>query len=676
MTTSETRSVPSVSATSTTISSRESSSSRLVGEEDDPLIPTASDACRTFHDGKATWEAFLSNAITMPPGLWPAGTLDPYITLSDVPGLPAELPRGDALRGRPRWHMHQCTRGTETTRADKQDNDWDPTIVYGRRVIFSLGNDDPIYCDIFPEAASCFLGNSSTTTDSLAVLTMCWSYILSVRFLEMQGREVRYSTHRLWPQPGEDPRRPLVYLDGASPALVRWLCAILCSNLGWCARGKGLPPWAACLTSDVRLAITSPVPRAGILSPPSSSEATELLLELCQLFDLGTDMDQNEEWESLPPYKAAFFAALMLPFYNFMDLRPQFPCPYLTTTKGNRFSSTHETNICQYVDDLRYFMTLSMHPPSLGSILWSIFWQPDVECNLVSPWLASVLDILEPTINERRLETLVKVFVSRRPKVAFWWLALFLLGDLSVVDWIRRYAGTQTEKYGFGSLSPPDPMVSAWTSSKQSFLDYERTTCYAAMSDLVSRADLLRCRFDFKLQDSASIALSWRPFGHLQKQDIEPDLWPCLETKCSRQYHSFIWYSKKRPYTTTAGFGFRQDTGRVIKQVPDDLERRLSGDQCRWECQHDMKLAPSKMSTLTMMSFLVEDVAGGRHWANAAMPYDFRRHPWLHDWEGLDTMETGDTEALDADIAEKRPSWFLDEWMKGKHEGGDVDRHE
>ncbi|POR30955.1 Uncharacterized protein TPAR_08840 [Tolypocladium paradoxum] len=673
MATSETRSVWS-DATSAT-SSHESTSARLVSEEDDPLIPTASDVCRTFHDGKATWEAFLSNAVTMPQGLWPAGTLDPYLTLSDVPGLPAELPRGNILHGRQRWHMRQCTRDTETARTDNQDDEWDPTIVYGRRVLFSLGNDGPIYCDIVPEAASCFLGNNSTTTHSLAVLTMCWSYILSVRFLEMQGREVRYSTHRLWPWPGEDPRRHMIYLDGASPALVRWLCAILCSYHGWGVRDKGLlPPWAASLTTDVRFSIAAPAPAptTNALSAPSSFEATGLLLELCQLFGLGSGMDQNEEWELLPPYKAAFFAALMLPFYKSMDLRPQFPCPHLARTEGsNRFSSIDEKSLRQYVDDLRYFMTLSMHAPSLGSILWSVFWQPDVECNLVSPWFASALDTLEPIINERRLETLVKVFVSRRPRVAFWWLALFLLGDLSVVDWIRQHAETQTEKYGFGTLSPPDPMVSAWTGSKQSFLDYERTTCYPAISDLVSRADLLRCRFDFRLQDWTCTSLSWRPFGHLRKQDIEPDLWPWLETEYSRQYHSFIWHSKTRPNTT--GFGFRRDTGRDIKQVPDDLERRL-GDKCQGECQHDMKRAPSKKSTLTMISLLVTDFAGSRHWANAAMPFDFKQHPWLHDWEGLAIMEVRCKP--DADIADKRPSWFLDEWMKGKHEGGDMDRHE
>ncbi|KPM38417.1 hypothetical protein AK830_g8147 [Neonectria ditissima] len=677
MASNKSRSVWSESATSTSGLSRELSAnfmsdqeypstdeedSLLIGEEDDPLIPPPSDIYRTFRDGKVTWLALLSKANKIPPGLWPAGMLDPYITLRDVPSLPEELPRGHVLYGRPCWHVPLCTRDAETTTADKNDDENDPTLLYGRRVAFNLGTRQPIRCFVSPEAASYFMGNSTETTNSLAVLTMCWSYILSLRFLEMQGREVEYSVRRLQPQLGEHHGPPTIYLEGASPALVRWLCAILSPNLGWRVRDKGLlPPWTACFMNYVQLVVTALEPTADTLLPPSSSEATELLLELCRLFKLGTDVDESAEGGSLPPYKAAFFAALMLPFYEFMDLRPQFPSPHLTITQDRTFSSTQEKNIREYVNDLQYFMTLSIHPPSLGSILWSIFWQPDIDCNLVSPWLASILDTLEPTIDGKRLETLVKVFISRRPKVALWWLAIFLLGDLSVLDWIRRYVEKMAEKYGFGTLSPPDPMVSAWTGLKQSFLDLEMEALYLTQTDLVSRADLLRCRFNFKLQDSASTTLSWRPFGYLQKQDVEPDLWPYLETKHHRQYHSFVWYCGRKPYPSS--LGFRQDTGRDVKDVPDNLEHRSSGVKCQQECQHDIKLAPSKDSTLKMVFFMVEDVGGGRHWANAAIPADRTQHPWLHDWEGLDIMEVEEHNVASDVDAVKKPSWFLERWI-------------
>jgi hypothetical protein len=256
----------------------------------------------------------------------------------------------------------------------------------------------------------------------------------------------------------------------------------------------------------------------------------------------------------------------MLPFYRFMGLNPQFPLPRLTSSDGGESNDPGRTNIHGYTRDLRYFMTLSLHPLSLGSTLWSITWQPDVDCNLVSPWLASILDILQPIIKAKNLETLLKIFALRRPRVALRWLALFLLGNLSILDWIPRYAQTCTEKYGYGLLSPPDPMVSAWTATRQSFLDQGTTACYLKQSDQIPTEDLLRRRFDLNLQSSSSILLSWRPFGCVAKKSVEPDLWPYLETQRAREYQSFLWYSIRGRFDTSDS-GFRQNTGRSIEAV-------------------------------------------------------------------------------------------------------------
>ncbi|KAI1249781.1 hypothetical protein MGN70_009395 [Eutypa lata] len=635
----------------------------LIGEEGDPLMPSFSDVDRTFHDGKATWETFLNQARSMPSGLWPAGMLDPYITLVDVPGLPQQLPRGAFLYGRPRWRVPLDAEGTGNV-SDKFDGDL--TLTYGRRVSFRLQVRNPIHCDIGPNVASYFLGSSTETTNSLAVLTLCWSYILSVQLLEMQGREVEYSKHRLWPHSDKHLASPMIDLGTASPALVRWLCAVLSPDLGWNARDKGLlPPWTASIKTGIQLIVSAPVSAADMLLPPSSSDAMELFIELCRLFRLGTDLRCNSRWESISPYKAAFFAALMLPFYSYMELQPQLPPPHLSRAHGNStFNTGDEQNIRQYKCDLPYFMTLSIHPPSLGSILWSIFWQPDIHCNLVSPWLASFIDALTPTIDERRAETLVKVFISRRPRVGIWWLALFLLGDLSVLGWIQRYAATLEEKYGFGSLSPPDPMVSVWTGSKQSFLDLKRDGTYRELSDSVSRADLLRCRFDMKLQDAALTTLSWLPFGHIQKRQVEPELWPQLEIEHTRQYHSFTWYPGGKP--STPSYGFRRDTGRHVENVLDDLGRRSFTTKRHGVCRCDIKSAPSKESTRRMMSFLVEDVAGNRDWANAASLSKNRDHRWLRDWEGLDIIE-GENETSPAVSGTKQSTWLLMEWISGRY---------
>ncbi|KAM5347212.1 hypothetical protein ACJ41O_010217 [Fusarium nematophilum] len=586
-----------------------------------------------------------------------------------MPCLPEHLSRSNVVYGRPRWHFSPDVLSSRSATENQQEEDgMNTTMSYGRRLWFHVRWKDPVRYEISPEAASYSMGMSTQTTNSLAILTLCWSYILSVRLLEMQGRMVEYSNHRLWPQSHGLQGQSIVDLEGASPSLVRWLCAILSPKLGWCPRGFGqLPVWLTTFTEDVQVSLASPIMAAEIDSAPSSSEATELLIELCQLFRLGTNLAEASDWEPMQPYKAAFLAALMVPFYNSMKLRPRLPIPHLPRVSGSGvFTRTHKQAIRGYTKDLRYFMTLSLHTSSLGSVLWSVFWQPEVDCNLVGPWLTSILDTLEPTINEKRVETLLKVFVARRPRVAIWWMALFLLGDLTLLDWIRRYAQKLLEKWGFGTSSPPDPIIAAWTGSKQSFLDLDKDSLYTEESDAVPRADVLRCRFDLKLQDYASTLLAWRPFGYMRKAEVEPDLWPQLETKYTRRYHSFVWYHSKKPMRPDRGF--RNDTGRDVKNVPDDLELRPSSVECRDEEPHcRLYLRPSRILTRTMMSFLVEDGMGGRHWANAALPVKLGQLRWLRDWEGLASGEQPlGEEDIAKDVGGKPPSWFLEEWVRGR----------
>jgi hypothetical protein len=46
----------------------------------------------------------------------------------------------------------------------------------------------------------------------------------------------------------------------------------------------------------------------------------------------------------------------------------------------------------------------------MGSIIWSIFWEPGVECNLVSVWFGSILEVIRPIIKAGNVEMLAKIF--------------------------------------------------------------------------------------------------------------------------------------------------------------------------------------------------------------------------------------------------------------------------
>lgn len=136
----------------------------------------------------------------------------------------------------------------------------------------------------------------------------------------------------------------------------------------------------------------------------------------------------------------------MLPFYRYTGLRPRLPFPRLALEKKKMLRHTDlPTTIQTLLHDLSYFMTL------------------------VSPWLSAIMVVLEPMLQCKQIGKLLKLFGLRRPRVAFWWLGLFLLGDPNTIDWIRRYARSLNEQYGQATLSAPNLAVSAWTGSQQSF---------------------------------------------------------------------------------------------------------------------------------------------------------------------------------------------------------------
>ncbi|KAL2760460.1 hypothetical protein ACRALDRAFT_2056535, partial [Sodiomyces alcalophilus JCM 7366] len=637
---------------------------RARSSRNDALIPSGDDTCRILHDGQETWATFVRAAQSHEPGLWPRALLDPYITLDQVPALPPVLPRARILKGRACWRvpMPDLQRQDEarTVNGNEDAEDWwSPERTHGQETRFSLRSRKPVICDISGNALSSLLDTNHQVSGSLGVLTLCWAYVLSTRLVESQGYQVRYTSNRIHPTTlhsskgmgTKQKQTTTLHLGHASPALVRWLCSILSPDLGWDCDGEEFPPWSALLSPSRPITITVD----GIsshngsdykTSAPNSAQAVELLIELCEIFGLGTGAIRSSNLQPLAPCDAAFLAALMIPFHYSMSLNPCFPPPRLQRRKDSTIHADDKQRIRQYLADSSYFMTLSLRPLLLGSTLWSVFWQPEITCNLVSPWLTSIHRTLKPIIQAKDVETLVKIFLARRPRCGIWWYAMFMLGNRSILDWIPRYLSQVEERCGYGSLSPPDPLVSAWSGTKVSFLDFRTTQSYQQATNKVLREDWLRCRYNHRLQDSACSSLAWRPFGTVDKTDIEPELWPWLEMRHGREYLHFTWYIKQDGWMKRIGDpGFRKETGRTIDGVPDDLELRRSATPCPGKCRRGLRETQSKKVMNIFMAFLVENALCERDWENAALPGKLQDYRWFEDWQGLVTMDLPNKES-------------------------------
>ncbi|KAF4469520.1 hypothetical protein FALBO_3565 [Fusarium albosuccineum] len=616
---------------------------------DDPLIPKQRDVRRIFHDGQHTWQHFLSQALALPRGVFPTG-LDPSIMLQDMPPLPDSVPPKGVLAGAPTWIVPDPEPPAQPPSRGRPDLNLNH--VTGTTKYFRLAYPGPINCIISSDPSACHYGNPSGTSDAsnapqgLAILTMCWSYIFSTRLLHLQDRKAHFTDSYIRPLPinvvGELAQDEiLVQLPReASLRLVHWLCAILAPKPAWAADDEGgaFSPWDARCTGDARFVIATEeqVSIDPSAQPPKPTEATELLIEFCNLFGIGHEPRRSRDPRPLSPIKAAFLATLAIPFYRMAKLQPHLPRPSLKPQKAISLDEDEAGDVRRYTGEVHYYMPLSMHPYALGPVLWSIFWQPDIQCNLVSPWLAAITSVIRPAFNYCDFEMLAKIFTLRRPRVALWWHGLFLLGNPKILDFIRNYLTNLDEGCTYDTLSRPDIVTAAWTGAPQSYQDDLSSTAYYDLDDDVPRAALLQHRHTLTLRDPWPLFYGWRPFGFVPKDTIEPDLYPWLERGHDREYRHWTWWSKNdasfEPYLYA---GYRKETGRFIPNVPDNLALLPAPDSFAPlppAAVVPIDFEPSRRATLQMINHSLGNIIGERSVSTAVIPDLEQSHPWLKDW--------------------------------------------
>ncbi|RDL42071.1 uncharacterized protein BP5553_02050 [Venustampulla echinocandica] len=242
--------------------------------------------------------------------------------LEHVPPLPKELCGKRDITGNALWSVPSPELPIpRCSTLENDDEPWDPERVAGVRKTFHLRIPKHTICTISAQSdfGYTFSDCQSSSPNGLAILTLCWSYIFSVRPLELQHRRMQYSLIKTPTATGPDRQQQkgvIVYLGYSSKKLVRWLCAILAPGAGWFAEGS-VPPWAAHYSQDVEFFIGTDYLAEDIIqeSPPSSAEAADLLVEFCELYDFGFQPS------------IAFLAALLLPFHNAQGLQPRLPMP-------------------------------------------------------------------------------------------------------------------------------------------------------------------------------------------------------------------------------------------------------------------------------------------------------------------------------------------------------------
>jgi hypothetical protein len=158
------------------------------------------------------------------------------------------------------------------------------------------------------------------------------------------------------------------------------------------------------------------------------------------------------------------------------------------------------------------------------------------------------------------------------------------------------------------------------------------------LDDVVPVSELLKCRYNLRLQDEFRPRLAWRLFGSVPKEKIEVDLWPWLESGHNRTYKYWVWWvAKGGAVRKDIQRGFRRDTGRFVPGVDghhltNEVKDEASIDMI---CDGDIGIEPSLKATTCMVGHM-DDVAGDGY---ALVDVEAaKKHPWLKGLRGWECL--------------------------------------
>ncbi|KAJ5428840.1 hypothetical protein N7445_010294 [Penicillium cf. griseofulvum] len=277
-----------------------------------------------------------------------------------------------------------------------------PPFLVGSRLHVELSEDSPL--SDWPGVQGL---SGYDKGNYLSVLYFAWAYIISARWVELLGRSADHECHMGYtsdgmegplPQPDNQPMAEIVIGDDACEEEVLWWRAILCSNDGWDATAKYnghvyLSPWS--ISSKKRRFTLATKDFLGTKSEaPLSGVALNYLSRFCVYHWLYAQCS------------VALAGVLYIPFLRgrTVSLPPLRQASRLEPIQciGGSPVSIPDLFI-EYNELLPKYMTLSSNTWGMRSLLYSTFFNPAIECNLVSAWLNpafAIIDFISPRKNE------------------------------------------------------------------------------------------------------------------------------------------------------------------------------------------------------------------------------------------------------------------------------------
>lgn len=375
----------------------------------------------------------------------------------------------------------------------------------------------------------------------LAIISFACAYILSALWVEMQQSkgtgpapakkcdQIYYlCSQAKWVRDGDEdlPDDLAVDLGDIDDDAARWWTAPLANGEGWRAtitRDSKVyrSPWSISIAATRRFKLRRTAQYQKSYSetamPPSSEQALPFLSDFCVLHNTRSQSSAALAVTLTFPFLSNMNATLSLPKLNSYPIASKTmslalpPTPIYPSMPP--FSPTRlETEIVfEEGKLLPYYMTLSCDCRGMQSLLCGSFFDPEVSCNLVSPWLEPIFSIIDPIVQRGDYGALAMIMGKRQTKLASLWLGAIISEMAQIIlPYVRN-----------GLLSV-EFHASAWTSTTHSFVLARPPTPCAISNNEISRSDECRLLYLMESEGHSRVPVCpWKPFGTTLLCDTE-----------------------------------------------------------------------------------------------------------------------------------------------------------
>ena len=257
----------------------------------------------------------------------------------------------------------------------------------------------------------------------LSVLYFAWAYILSARWVELLSRSAGHECHMSYTAQSvestlQSDEKSMAQIDLAEDVCeeeVLWWRAILGSEDGWDATTKYngnvyLSPWSVS-AKDARLTLATKASAGAKSEPPTSVTALKYLSRFCVHHRLYAQCS------------VALAGVLYVPFLGGKGVCLPFP-KQVSRLELKEHVGASSVSIPVLLNEhsqlLSKYMTLSSNTWGIRSVLYSTFFNPDIECNLASAWLNPAFAVIGSISPRER--SLVALLANRQPQLGALWL--------------------------------------------------------------------------------------------------------------------------------------------------------------------------------------------------------------------------------------------------------------